>query len=41
MRCWWLDHGSREEWLDFGFILKVKLVGLADGLDEDYNGMEE
>lgn len=28
--------GSREEQLDCGFILKGKLVGLADGLDEDY-----
>lgn len=27
--------GSREEWLDSGFILKGKLRGLTDGLDED------
>lgn len=28
--------GSREERLDCGFISKGKLVGLVDGLDEDY-----
>lgn len=38
MRCWWLDHGKEGGGADSGFIWKIKLVGFADGLDEDYEG---
>lgn len=34
-----LTTGNREKWLDSGIILKVRLVGLADGLDKGYKGM--
>lgn len=32
--------GRREKCLDSGFILKVKVVGLIDGLDENYKRTE-